>query len=133
MLNVLEIPNKSHFRLNEVCSLTGVKPYVLRFWESEFDDIAPEISGSGEKLFSPGDIEAIAIIKELLFTKKMNIEEAKATMLRNAILEPESEVMSSGESDVVSSPQIKRPVLEDIDLMNLARAKSLLKEITLFS
>lgn len=37
-MEIIEIPNKSAFKLNEVCSITGVKPYVLRFWESEFDE-----------------------------------------------------------------------------------------------
>jgi DNA-binding transcriptional MerR regulator len=127
MLNVLEIPNKSHFKLNEVCGLTGVKPYVLRFWESEFDDISPEISGGGEKLFSPKDIESIAIIKELLFTKKMNIEEAKATMLRNSIIEPDdNDLIIDDKQELLT----QRAALADMDLMNLAKAKILLKEIT---
>jgi DNA-binding transcriptional MerR regulator len=128
MLNVLEIPNKTHFKLTEVCSLTGVKPYVLRFWESEFDDISPEVSGSGEKLFSHSDIEAIAIIKELLFTKKMNIEEAKATMLRNSIIEPD---FCSQEQDQahLETESTSMASLSPSDFETLAKAKSLLKDI----
>ena len=73
----IEIPNKSHFKLNEVCSLTGVKPYVLRFWETEFEQISPILSSSGQKLFEHKDIEAIAYIKKLLFDDKLTIEQAK--------------------------------------------------------
>lgn len=76
-MEVIEIPNKSSFKLNEVCSITGVKPYVLRFWESEFEEIEPMTSSTGQKLYAPKDIEAIALAKDLLFNQKMSIEEAK--------------------------------------------------------
>jgi DNA-binding transcriptional MerR regulator len=76
----IEIPNKSLFKMNEVCSLTGVKSYVLRFWESEFDEISPIISSSGKKLYGPKDVEAIMTIKKLLFEDKYTIEKARASM-----------------------------------------------------
>ena len=77
MLESLSIPHKSHFKLNEVCSITGVKPYVLRFWESEFEEIAPILSSSGQKLYEHKDIEAVAFIKKLLFQDKLTVEQAK--------------------------------------------------------
>jgi DNA-binding transcriptional MerR regulator len=80
MFGPIEIPNKSSFKINEVCALTGVKSYVLRFWESEFTEIAPMSSSSGQKLYEHRDIEAILLIKKLLFEDKMTIERAKAEM-----------------------------------------------------
>ncbi len=74
----IEIPNKSSFKINEVCALTGVKSYVLRFWESEFPEIAPIMSSSGAKLYEHRDIEAILLIKKLLFEEKYSIEKVKA-------------------------------------------------------
>lgn len=76
----IEIPNKSQFRMSEVCGLTGVKSYVLRFWESEFDQIDPIVSSSGQKLYEHKDIEAIMQIKKLLFDDKMTVEAARAGM-----------------------------------------------------
>ncbi len=76
----IDIPNKSLFKMNEVCGLTGVKPYVLRFWESEFEEINPMTSSTGQKLFEHKDIESILIIKNLLFEKKLTIEQAKAVL-----------------------------------------------------
>jgi DNA-binding transcriptional MerR regulator len=76
----IEIPNKSSFKINEVCALTGVKSYVLRFWESEFVEIAPLMSSSGQKLYEHKDIEAILLIKKLLFDDKLSIERAKGEM-----------------------------------------------------
>ena len=77
MVGPVNIPNKEQFKLNEVCGLLGVKPYVLRFWESEFPEIAPEVTEEGVKLYSQDDIEAVALIKKLLFEDKMTIEKAK--------------------------------------------------------
>jgi DNA-binding transcriptional MerR regulator len=82
MIEAVEIPNKSSFKVNEVCALTGVKSYVLRFWESEFPEIAPLMSSSGLKLYEHKDIEAILLIKKLLFDDKLSIEKAKAEVNR---------------------------------------------------
>lgn len=78
MSGPIEIPNKSTFKINEVCALTGIKSYVLRFWETEFEEIAPIPSSSGQKLYELKDIEAILLIKKLLFDDKLSIEKAKA-------------------------------------------------------
>ncbi len=132
MLETLEIPNKSLFKLNEVCGLTGVKPYVLRFWESEFDEIEPITSSTGQKLYEPKDIEAIATIKKLLFDEKMKIEQAKAVL--KDYLGPQDDL----EKDIPDHPtmtattemvKIQRMGLSECDLDKLMMAKNLLREI----
>lgn len=75
-----EIPNKSSFKVSEVCAITDVKSYVLRFWESEFPEISPLISSSGQKIYEHRDIETILLIKKLLFEQKMSIEEVKGEL-----------------------------------------------------
>ncbi len=74
------IPNKSNFKFQELTPITGVKPYVIRFWETEFDDISPVTSDSGQKLYARKDVEAILKIKKLLFDEKMSIPEAKVAI-----------------------------------------------------
>lgn len=76
----IEIPNKSSFKVNEVCALTGVKSYVLRFWESEFEEIAPQTTDDGLRFYNQNDIEAILLIKKLLFEDKLTIERAKSQL-----------------------------------------------------
>lgn len=76
----VEIPNKSSFKVSEVCAITDVKSYVLRFWESEFPEISPLISSSGQKLYEHRDIEIILLIKKLLFEQKLTIEEVKGEL-----------------------------------------------------
>lgn len=72
------IPNKSNFKFQELTPITGVKPYVIRFWETEFPEIAPIDSEGGQKIYSRSDVEAILRIKKLLFEDKMSIPAAKA-------------------------------------------------------
>lgn len=84
---LLDLPRKSQFKQDEVCTLTGVKPYVLRCWESEFEDISPLVSSSGQKLYEHKDIEAILKVKECLFERKMTIEQAKKSLVVESLPE----------------------------------------------
>ncbi len=74
------IPNKSSFKFQELTPITGVKPYVIRYWETEFSEISPITSDSGQKIYARKDLEAILKIKKLLFEDKMTIPEAKTKM-----------------------------------------------------
>ena len=46
-----EIPDKSFYRIGEVCDLTDTQPYVLRFWESEFPQLTPRKNRSGHRVY----------------------------------------------------------------------------------
>ena len=119
----IEIPNKSLFKLNEVCGLTGVKPYVLRFWETEFQEIEPIVSSSGQKLYEHKDIEVIAIIKKLLFEDKMTIEQAKVEIQMIYSSSSEEDLNSHECLDSVDSPKTFREI-KDSDIQKLVMAKS---------
>jgi DNA-binding transcriptional MerR regulator len=72
-----EIPDKLYFRIGEVARLTGVKQYVLRFWETEFPGLGPKKSGTGHRLFRRKDVEMVLEIKRLLYEKRFTIEGAR--------------------------------------------------------
>ena len=76
-----KIPNKSLLKSNEICTIAGIKPYVLRFWESEFEQIRPITSSLGQKLYSAEDLDTIIRIKKLLFEEKMPVDKAKSCLL----------------------------------------------------
>ena len=90
-MSTVTIPNKSHFKIDEVCGITGIKPYVLRFWESEFEEINPITSSTGTKLFGHKDIDAIFLIKKLLFEDKLTVEQVKREFFINPLLLESSE------------------------------------------
>jgi DNA-binding transcriptional MerR regulator len=72
-----EIPDKLYFRIGEVSRLAGVKPYVLRFWETEFSTLGPKKSGKGHRLYRRKDVELVLEIKRLLYEKRYTIEGAR--------------------------------------------------------
>ena len=57
------IPEKLNFRIGEVSKLTHTKPYVLRFWETEFPTLKPTKSKSGHRLYRRKDVELIFQIR----------------------------------------------------------------------
>src|SRR4029077_3293296 len=72
-----EIPDKLYFRIGEVARLAGIKPYVLRFWETEFPSLGPKKSGTGHRLYRRKEVELVLEIKRLLYEKRFTIEGAR--------------------------------------------------------
>ncbi len=72
-----EIPDKLYLRMGEVARLVSIKPYVLRFWESEFPTLMPRKSDTGHRLYRRKDVETVLEIKRLLYEKRFTIEGAR--------------------------------------------------------
>lgn len=72
-----QIPRKPFFKIGEVCSLTDTQPYVLRFWESEFPQLAPNKSRTGQRIYRSRDVEMILEIKKLLYEEGCTIAGAR--------------------------------------------------------
>ena len=72
-----EIPDKLYFRIGEVARLAGIKPYVLRFWETEFPVLDPKKSGTGHRLYRRKNVQMVLEIKRLLYEKRYTIEGAR--------------------------------------------------------
>lgn len=68
---------KRYYRIGEVSRITGIKPYVLRYWESEFRWMAPAKSRSKQRLYRQRDIETIQLIKKLLYEDRYTIAGAR--------------------------------------------------------
>jgi DNA-binding transcriptional MerR regulator len=71
------VPDKSLFRIGEVSRLTATKPFVLRFWETEFPMLQPVKSPSGHRLYRREDIETVFEIKRLLYEEGFTIAGAR--------------------------------------------------------
>lgn len=71
------IPDKLYFKIGEVAGIIGVKPYVLRYWETEFSDISPIKSRTNQRLYKRRDVELIVHIKELLYQERFTIDGAR--------------------------------------------------------
>ena len=93
-----KIPEKLFFKIGEVCNLTDTQPYVLRFWESEFPQLAPKKNRSGQRIYSSEDIEMVQEIKRLLYDSGFTIAGARKQL--------EQEV-SVGEAGVAKQKEAK--------------------------
>ena len=72
-----EIPDKLYFRIGDVAALCEVPAYVLRFWETEFNQLKPNKGGTGQRLYRKRDVEMALRIKSLLYDQGYTIPGAR--------------------------------------------------------
>jgi DNA-binding transcriptional MerR regulator len=71
------IPDKLYFRIGEVANLCRLPAYVLRFWESEFPQLKPVKSSTGQRMYRRRDVESVLRIKQLLYEQGFTINGAR--------------------------------------------------------
>jgi DNA-binding transcriptional MerR regulator len=71
------IPDKLYFRIGEVATLCRLPAYVLRFWESEFPQLKPVKSSTGQRMYRKRDVESVIHIKKLLYEQGFTISGAR--------------------------------------------------------
>jgi len=79
-----EIPNKLYFRIGDVAELCGVETYVLRFWETEFPQLKPGKSGTGQRLYRRREVEYALRLKQLLHEQGYTIAGARQALKAEA-------------------------------------------------
>ena len=70
-----------YYSISEVSKITGLKAYVLRFWEMEFQDLRPAKNRAGNRIYQVSDIRLVFLIKKLLYQEKYTIEGARQRLL----------------------------------------------------
>lgn len=97
------LPDKLYFKIGEVSRLVGVKPYVLRYWESEFAGLLrPGKTEARHRLYRRKDVETLRTIKRLLHEERYTIEGARRR-LRHGV---EREVPAPREATVEVPPPL---------------------------
>jgi DNA-binding transcriptional MerR regulator len=91
--------DKLYFRIGEVARIVGVKPYVLRYWESEFSGVRPGKSRSNQRLYRRKDVEKLLKIKDLLHARRYTIEGARQFLKVQE---------DPGDEELLSPRQLKR-------------------------
>jgi DNA-binding transcriptional MerR regulator len=71
------IPDKLYFRIGEVATLCHLPAYVLRFWETEFPQLKPVKSSTGQRMYRKRDVESVVRIKQLLYDQGFTISGAR--------------------------------------------------------
>ena len=90
---------KLYYKIGEACRKLDIQPYVLRYWETEFPFLQPDKSKSGQRVYTPEELDVIARIKELLYDEGYTIAGAKKKL--EAELEsggPEKKAKSKGDA-----------------------------------
>jgi DNA-binding transcriptional MerR regulator len=78
------IPDKLYFRIGEVSRLCSLPSYVLRFWETEFPQLKPSKSSTGQRMYRKADVENVVHIKKLLYEQGFTIAGARQQLRAEA-------------------------------------------------
>jgi DNA-binding transcriptional MerR regulator len=119
---------KLYYSISEVSKITNIEQYVLRYWETEFEQLGPQKNRAGNRIYTNKDIQLILYIKELLREKKYTIEGAKKILSENSYGRS-IQTTSATKQKTTDSPEIeeeyKMPSLKD----DLEEIKNLLEFI----
>lgn len=92
------IAKKVYYSIGEVCDLSGLKPHVLRYWETQFVVLNPTKNRAGNRVYRSRDVEVVLLVKHLLYEEKYTIEGANQKLID---MRKEGELKESGH-DVVA-------------------------------
>jgi DNA-binding transcriptional MerR regulator len=106
------IAKKVYYAIGEVCDLTGLKPHVLRYWESQFDVLNPTKNRAGNRVYRAKEIEVVLLVKHLLYEEKYTIEGAK-----QRLAELRSEGALEEERQEVLSPELLAHMKEELEAL----------------
>ncbi len=110
------IPDKLYFRIGEVATLCRLPAYVLRFWETEFSQLKPVKSSTGQRMYRRRDVESVLRIKRLLYDKGFTISGARQQL--------RAEMKSDRTQSTIPFPAQTTPELQNIrqglrDILNV--------------
>tara|TARA_Y100001958_G_scaffold115648_1_gene82779 strand:- start:42 stop:404 length:363 start_codon:yes stop_codon:yes gene_type:complete len=110
---------KLYYSIGEVSEMTNLKSYVLRYWETEFNQLKPPKNRAGNRTYRQKDIEVILNIKDLLYKKKFTIDGARVVLQGKdkIVSEPKDPNLSSSNQKVVLG-SIKKSLEEILNIIN---------------
>ena len=76
-----ESDGRLYHSISEVSELVGVKPHVLRYWETQFSMLRPKKNRAGNRMYRPDEIRLLLRIKDLLYTRRFTIAGARRRLL----------------------------------------------------
>ena len=80
MQEIASIPDRFGFKIGDVADLLGIKQYVLRYWEQEFELLKPKKASNNQRFYTKKDVENAFLIRKLLYRDKFSIEGARQAL-----------------------------------------------------
>jgi DNA-binding transcriptional MerR regulator len=111
------IPDKPFFKIGEAARLCAVKPFVLRYWETEFRSLKPQKTRSRQRLYRRADVEHILRIRQLLYQERFTIEGARSRLRELGHDEGAQPRLPPPDVGVETMRKMKQAVLELIALV----------------
>ena len=99
------IIRKEYYSIGEVCDLLGLKPHVLRYWESQFPPLKPSKNRAGNRVYQRKEIRLIILVKRLLYEEKYTIEGARKKV---------DELRKGGELEEATQQTLDRETVDEI-------------------
>ena len=119
--NEVLIPDKLYFRIGEVASLCRLPAYVLRFWESEFPQLKPVKSSTGQRMYRKRDVESVLRIKQLLYEQGFTISGARQQLRTETKSDKTQSAIPFPSNSVPEIQNIRRGLREILDLLSTRR------------
>lgn len=76
------VAKKAYYSIGDVCELSGLKPHVLRYWETQFGVLSPTKNRAGNRVYEPKEIKLILLVKHLLYEERYTIDGARRRLER---------------------------------------------------
>lgn len=121
------IPDKLYFRIGDVAKLCGVETYVLRFWETEFPQLRPNKSGTGQRLYRRREVELAMRIKKLLHEEGYTISGARQLLAQEARTTKTKQMpLIEGAATQAKIQHLRRELRELLGILSAAPVRSYL-------
>ena len=115
------IPDKLYFRIGEVATLCRLPAYVLRFWESEFPQLKPVKSSTGQRMYRKRDVESVLRIKQLLYDQGFTISGARQQLRAEIKSDKTQAAIPFPSTSTPEIQNIRRGLREILDLLSSRR------------
>jgi DNA-binding transcriptional MerR regulator len=99
------IIRKEYYSIGEVCDLVGLKPHVLRYWESQFPALRPSKNRAGNRVYQRKEIRLVILVRRLLYDEKYTVEGARQKV---------EELRKGGELDAATRQVLDVATVDDI-------------------
>ena len=114
------IARREYFSIGEVCEMTGLKPHVLRYWETQFRELSPSKNRAGNRVYRAREIKLIELVKHLLYDEKYTIDGARQR-LDNLREEGSLEETAGRALDKQAISRLQHRIQELLDLLQEPR------------